>query len=300
MATRTLERRRDRILTMMVVPLMSCSARLPVYSLIIASLFMDRPPLLGFLPADVVLMGCMYLFSTLTALLAASVLGRTLLRGPKVPLILELPPYRMPRLPAVLRQMWMRARMFVTEAGTVILACTAVLWVLLYFPRGAEPVIPDGASPEQVQQIEAAAASEAKLHSYGGQLGHFIEPTIRPLGFDWRLNVGLLGSFGARELMVGTLGVISGIEDADEHPGPLATRLRTAEDGHHHRRYSARTGVALLVFFVFACQCMSTLAAIRRETRSWRWVVFVTVYTYALAWVAAFVAGRLAGLLGLG
>ena len=168
-----------------------------------------------------------------------------------------------------------------------ILACGAILWVLLHVPT-------PGAAPDLRH-----TNSSAMERSVGAALGRALEPVTRPLGFDWRINVGLIGSFGARELMVGTLGVISGIENADDHPQSLATRLRTADDGHGRRRYSGRTGVSLLVFFVFACQCMSTLAAIRRETRSWRWVFFVAGYTYALAWVAAWAASHAAGLLGL-
>lgn len=299
MATRTLERRRDRLLTMMVVPLMSCSARLPVYTLVIAALFSADQHVLGILPVQGLLMLVMYLFSTLTALVAAAVLGRTVLRGPKVPLLLELPPYRLPRAATVLRQVWLRARTFLTEAGTVILACTVVLWALLSFPRLDPAPVPAGASPEVEEQARVAAATEQLNGSLGATLGKGIEPVIAPLGFDWKMGIGLVGAFAAREVFVSTMGVVYGIgADADEESLPLREKLRAERRPDGSRVWTPLTGVSLMVFFALSAQCMSTLAVVRRESGGWRWPTFLFVYMTVLAWGTSLVVyqgGRLLG-----
>jgi ferrous iron transport protein B len=279
MATRTLERRRDRLLTMMVVPLMSCSARLPVYTLVIATVLGTEATLFG-LPGRPLAMVAMYLFSTLTALIAAGVLGRTLLKGPHVPLLLELPPYRMPRLPTVLRQMWLRARSFLTEAGTTILVVTVILWGLLYFPR-YEPAA-------GVELDEAALASEQLAQSYGGTLGRAIEPAIAPLGFDWKIGVGLVGAFAAREVFVSTMGLMYGIgADVDETSVGLREHMQAARKADGTPVWTPLTGAALMVFFALSAQCLSTLAVVRRESRSWGWATFLFAYMTALAWGAS-------------
>lgn len=312
LATRTMERQRDRMLTMMVVPLMTCSARLPVYSLMIAALF---PPdtVLGFVPVQGLLMVAMYVFSTLVALLAAAVLGRTLFKGPRVPLLLEMPPYRSPHWPSIGAMMWRKSMVFLTEAGTGILACTVIMWALLTFPRTGEH---DAAFDARRAQAEASSAegeqraellasienerrAQALQHSYGGRLGHAMEPLIEPLGFDWKIGVGLLGAFAAREVFVSTMGVVYGMgEDVDDQSVGLRQRIKqeTRDDGRPV--YTPLVGLTLMVFFAVACQCMSTLAAVRRETKSWRWPAFLFVYTGLLAWLLAFAVhqgGRLLG-----
>ncbi|MES2639706.1 MAG: ferrous iron transport protein B [Myxococcota bacterium] len=304
MATRTLERRRDRLLTMMVVPLMSCSARLPIYTLIIAALFPIDGRFLWVFPVQGAMMVFMYVFSTFMALVAAGVLGRTLLRGPKVPLLLELPPYRLPRLSSVLRQMWLRAKMFVTEAGTVILGCTVVLWFLLAFPRDGVlsqdyDALRAGASDEVVATLDAQEQGERLRQSYGGQLGQLIEPVIAPLGFDWKIGIGLVGAFAAREVFVSTMGVVYGIgADTDEESAPLRDRIRAERNVDGTAIYTPLTGLSLMVFFALSAQCMSTLAVVKRESRSWRWPVFLFTYMTVLAWVVSFIVyqgGRLLG-----
>jgi ferrous iron transport protein B len=270
LATRTMERQRDRLLTMLVVPLMTCSARLPVYTLIIGALF--PPTSTGGLPVQGLLMVAMYVFSILVTLAATFVLGRTVVRGPDVPLILELPPYRMPSPWIVLRTMRDRAGDFLREAGTIILCCTIVLWALLAFPR----------SPDLSTRSPIAA-------SYGGRLGHAIEPVIAPLGFDWKIGIGLIGSFAAREVFVSTMGLIYGIDHADDDDSSLRDQLRAERQADGRPTYTPLVGLSLMVFFALACQCMSTLAVTRRETRTWRWPAFMLVYMNALAWVASFV-----------
>jgi ferrous iron transport protein B len=321
MATRTMERRRDRMLTMMVVPIMTCSARLPIYTLIIAALYpaLGEPggTVLGVFSLQALLMVAMYIFSTVLALAAAAVLGRTLFRGHTAQLLLELPPYRMPRPRSVLRQMWERSRLFVTEAGTVILACTVVLWVLLTFPRDAPLSRDFAAEAAEVSQVAATMGhadewldsrlgalvasenAERLASSWGGRLGHLIEPLIAPLGFDWKIGVGLVGAFAAREVFVSTMGVVYGIgDDVNEQTVPLRSRLQAERwpDGRHV--YTPLVGLSLMVFFALAAQCMSTLAVVKRETRSYRWPVFLFTYMTVMAWVASFCVyqgGRLLG-----
>ena len=287
LATRTMERQRDRLLTMMVIPLMTCSARLPVYTLIIAALF---PPVYGWVPLQGLLMVAMYLFSILVTLVAAAVLGRTVIQGENVPLILELPPYRLPDLRGTLRMMFQRSWVFLREAGTVILACTIVLWALLSFPR--LPDRPAGASPE----VERMGAIE---YSWGGRLGRAIEPALRPLGFDWKIGVGIIGAFAAREVFVSTMGIIYGAGDQKDEAQPLRQRLQEQQHADGTPVYTPLVGLSLMIFFALACQCMSTLAVTRRETRSWRWPAVMFAYMTALAWVTSFAVyqgGRLLGL----
>lgn len=304
MATRTLERRRDRLLTMMVVPLMTCSARLPVYTLLIAALF-PAGHVLGFIPTQGAWMVGMYLFSTGMALLAAGVLGRTVLKGPKVPLLLELPPYRLPRMASVLRQMWLRARMFVSEAGKVILGCTLVLWALLYFPRevelGRDYDALRAATPDQAEQLDAEEASERLAASYGGRLGRAIEPVIAPLGFDWKIGVGLVGAFAAREVFVSTMGVVYGIgSDIDEASVPLRDKMAAERRPDGQPVYSSLVGLSLMVFFALSAQCMSTLAVVKREAGGWGWALFLFTYMTGLAWVMSFAVYQGGRALGFG
>jgi ferrous iron transport protein B len=321
MATRTMERRRDRLLTMLVVPLMSCSARLPVYTLIIGALF---PPsrAFGFVPVQGLLMVAMYLFSTIVALIAAAVLGRTLVRGRSVPLILELPPYRWPGVPSVLRLMWLRARAFLSEAGTVILGFTVVMWVLLSYPKvdpatltqapatatsSAQFAPSDAPSPATPAPTGVSAASDASAstasveqdkhvqaevleHSFGGRLGKTLEPVLEPLGFDWKIGVGIIGAFAAREVFVSVMGIVYGLGDVGEDDlAPLRDRMRAEMRRDGHPVYTPLVGLSLMVFFALACQCMSTLAVVRRETRSIRWPLFLFGYMTTLAWVASFI-----------
>ena len=302
MATRTMERRRDRILTMMVVPLMTCSARLPVYTLVIGTLISGDAVIGG------LLMVGMYLFSVLTALAAAWVMSKTVkqLKAKRLPFLIELPPYRLPRPRDVLRMMWGKSSMFLREAGTVILVCSIALWALLAFPRE----LPDG-SPDYDAQIERAQTAEAKAeienhkkavlleNSYGGRLGHAIEPAIAPLGFDWKIGVGIVGAFAAREVFVSTLGIVYAVgSDADEGSQPLREALRSEKRADGSPSYTPLVGLSLMIFFALACQCMSTLAVVRRETRSWGWPLFLFGYMTALAWIASFTVYQVGRLLG--
>ncbi len=297
LATRTMERRRDRLLTMMVVPLMTCSARLPVYTLIIAALF-PAATVLGVFPVQSLLMVALYVFSVVVSLAAAWVLSKTLLPAPPTPFLMELPPYRLPRLPDVLRMMWRRSKVFLTEAGTVILACTVVLWFLLSFPQVDPAALAPG--PDGAVTSEQVAGAQLR-ESWGGQLGQAIEPAIAPLGFDWKIGVGLIGAFAAREVFVSTMGVVYNVgADVDEESLTLREQMRSEvrADGRHV--YTPLTGLSLMVFFALAAQCMSTLAVVRRETAGWRWPAFLFVYMTALAWLASLLVYQGGRLLGFG
>ncbi len=301
LATRTMERKRDRLLTMMVVPLMTCSARLPVYTLVIGTLFLPTDKL-GPFGVQGLLMVAMYLFGTAMALIVAWVLSKTVLRAPRVPLVLELPPYRLPRLPDVLRMMWSRTQTFLREAGTVIAVATIILWALLRFPTAPE-ITPDDTTGmlastdvEQAMSLEELQAASQLENSFGGRFGHFIEPVIEPLGFDWKIGVGLVGSFAAREVFVSTMGVIYAIGDVDEESTALREKMRTEVHADGSKVWTPLTGLALMVFFALASQCLSTLAVVKKESGSWAWTGFLFTYMTVLAFVAAWMV-RQGGLL---
>jgi len=289
MATRTMERSRDRLLTMMVVPLMTCSARLPVYGLLIAAIL---PPNEGQPFVQGLMLTGMYLFSTVIALAAAGILGRTILKGPRVPFLMEMPPYRMPHWPSVLRMMWQKSAVFIKEAGTVILACTVVMWLLLSFPRDHSTADPEPAA----EQIEAGADLRA---SYAGKLGRGLEPLLEPLGFDWKIGIGLIGAFAAREVFVSTMAVVYGLDDSgDDSSETLRNRVREQTRPDGSKVYTPLVCFSLMAFFALACQCMSTIAVVRRETGTWRWPVFMFAYMTALAWIASFTIYQGGTLLG--
>jgi ferrous iron transport protein B len=246
----------------------------------------------------------MYVFAIVTTLFVAGVLGRTVVRGRRVPLILELPPYRLPSLRTTLRMMGERAFVFLKEAGTVILACTIVLWALLSFPRDGAPVeMPPPAAIHSEAGKTPQMPSEAELaerrieRSYGGRLGKAIEPALEPLGFDWKLGVGIIGAFAAREVFVSTLGLVYGVGEVDDEAVPLRQKLGQETVGGRPR-YTPLVGLSLLVFFALSCQCMSTLAVVRRETKTWKWPAFMFAYMTLLAYGASLVVyqgGRLLG-----
>jgi ferrous iron transport protein B len=285
MATRTIPSPRQRLVTILVSPLMTCSARLPVYALLIGA-FVPATTVAGFLGLQGLVLLGLYALGATTALLAAAVLSRTIGRGDALPFYLELPPYRVPPLRLLASQVWGAARAFLRRAGTIILAVSIVLWVLLTFPRTPPPA---GAAPE-------AAARVALENSAAGRIGHALEPAIAPLGFDWKIGVGLIASLAAREVIVATLAQI--YATSEDETGSLRAAIRADSDPETGRPvYTPATVASLLVFFVFALQCASTLATMRRETNSWRWPAFAFGYLLALAYAASFVTHRVVGAL---
>jgi ferrous iron transport protein B len=310
MATRTIESRRDRFATILIAPLMSCSARLPVYTLMIAAFFAGRT-VFGFLSLGALLMLAMYSLGIIVAIIVAFVLKRTLLKAPPPPFVMELPPYRLPNIRTVLQNMFTRGWLFVKRAGTVILAISIILWALMYFPRVSiqSSELP-ASSRNQLKtsdsQPAALSESEQLKHSFAGMLGHAIEPVIRPLGFDWKIGVALIASFAAREVLVSTLSIIYNVGDNESASGKgpdaasptLISAIRNARTDDGKPAWTPLTAVTLMVFFVLAMQCMSTVAVVRRETNSWRWTLFMIGYMTGLAWIAAFITyqgGRLLG-----
>jgi ferrous iron transport protein B len=286
MATRTIAAPRGRLATILVAPLMTCSARLPVYALLIGAFVPAREVVGPIGLQGLVLLG-LYLAGSVSALLVAALLKRTLLRGEGLPFYMELPPYRVPPLRLLASQVWGSVRAFLRRAGTIILAVAVVLWTLLTFPRVQAP-------PDLDRDQAARFALE---HSFAGRIGHAIEPAIAPLGFDWKIGVGLVASLGAREIMVSTLAQIYAV--SDEATG-LRAAIRADVDPRTGRRvFTPATVASLLVFFVFALQCASTLAVMRRETNSWRWPAFAFAYLLALAWCASFATWHAAAALGL-
>ena len=264
----------QRLRTILVLPLMTCSARIPIYGLLITAFFGSRS--VWFKSAAFV---TLYIAAIGAAFVASLILGRSIKRaGPPRPLVLELPAYRRPQLRVMGLLAWRTAKRFVRDVGSVILVASVVLWGLLTIP---------GPGAANVQTPAGASARVEQMHrSVAASVGRALEPVTLPAGFDWRINVGLIGSLGARELMVGTLGVIFGIED-DDAQAPLAQQLTAAKTVTGAPQYGVPNALALMVFFIIACQCMSTLAAVRRETRSWKWAAFVLGYTYVSAYVLA-------------
>ncbi len=283
MAARTIPSPRHRLVTILVAPLMTCSARLPVYALLIGA-FVPAINVLGPIGLQGLALLGLYLLGVVAALVAAAVLNRTVLRGAAIPFYLELPPYRMPPLRLVASQVWGAASAFLKRAGTIILLTSMVLWVLLTFPR-VEP--PADLSPH-------AAAAYQLEHSAAGSVGHAIEPLIAPLGFDWKIGVGLVASLAAREVIVSTLAQIYAASEEDE----ISLRQAIQNDVYPDTGepvFTNATAASLLVFFVFALQCMSTLATIRRETNSWGWPAFAFGYLLILAYGASFLTYRVVG-----
>ena len=314
MATRTIESRRDRLITMLTLPMVSCSARLPVYALVTAVIFAADQRVFGVVSAGAVILFSMYMLSITATLGAAAVLRRTVLRGSRLPLLLELPPYRVPVWQNVLLATWQRVRKFLVDAGTIILTMTIILWALLSFPRNAEIsqrydqeradlsatiAEPDGRAAA-LSVLNGREAAEQIRYSFAGRVGHAIEPVIEPLGFDWRIGVGILGAFAAREVFVSTLGIVFGIEAADEESSTLRASLQAARRADGAPLMTPLSGVSLMVFFVLACQCMSTIVIVRKESGSWIWPVFMFSYMSVLAYSASWVVYQTGLMLSLG
>jgi ferrous iron transport protein B len=283
MATRTIENPKDRVATILVAPFMSCSARLPVYTLVIAAFFSGRA-VLGFISLGAVLILAMYVMGILVAIVVAWILKHTLLKAPSPPFVMELPPYRLPDLGNVGHALFTRCSIFLKRAGTVILAISILLWALAAFPRASSNA-PDAASV-QVQ------------NSFAGRAGRFIEPAIKPLGFDWKIGVGLISSFAARETIISTLSIVYNVGDNSENKTSLVDAMRNAKRPDGSPVWTPLVGLSLMIFFLLACQCMSTVAIVRRETNSWRWPLFMVGYMLVLAYVGSLITyqgGRLLG-----
>jgi ferrous iron transport protein B len=270
MAARTIENRRDRLLTILVAPLMSCSARLPVYLLLCGAFVPNVPVGFSWLPLPAVVLAAMYAVGVVVAAAVAFILTRTVFRGPPQPFVLE----------RVREAAWS----FLKNAGTLIVAVSIVIWALGSYPK---PVLPEGAAAS-----EAEVRGEALRQSFLGRAGRFIEPAVRPLGWDWRIGCAAIASFPAREVVLGTLGVIYNLGDVDpgaeEGATMLVRRLRAATwDGTDRKVFTLPVALSIMVFFALCAQCMSTLVVIGRETGSRFWPLVTFTYMTVLAWLAA-------------
>ena len=270
MATRTIENKRDRMATILVAPFMTCSARLPVYMLLIAAFVPRIAYLHGFLGLQTLVMLGLYLAGFVAAMTTAWLLKSSILKSSDAPFILELPQYRMPTLRSLALRLMDRARGFLRQSGTIILCVTLALWVLAHLPV--------------IHSAGGNLSAPLLADSLIGRLGHFIEPAIAPLGFNWKIGIGLLSSVLAREVMVSTMGTLYGAD-----PGTQALSLQTAL--HHDMTLGG--ALALMIFFAFAMQCTSTMAVVRRETNSWKWPAVQFLYMLAMAWCAAFAVNHL-------
>ncbi|MCB1220055.1 MAG: ferrous iron transport protein B [Planctomycetales bacterium] len=301
MSTRNISDPRTRLATIMAVPLTSCSARLPVYALMIGALIPATPLFAGFTTQGFVLLGA-YIFSICAALLVARAFRMTVLKGRQQPFIIELPPYRVPSWKTVLNSVWERGRMFVTQAGTIILAINIILWFIAYFPhdnslqakydsqRGAAQASLSGDELElRLEELDSLQSGEMLRGSIAGKLGQVIEPVIEPLGFDWKIGIGLLASFAAREVFVSTMAIVYNVGEADETSVSLMDAIRNEKHADGQRVYSPLVALNIIIFFILACQCMGTVAVVKRETNSWKWPLVMVGYMTALAYVTCLV-----------
>jgi ferrous iron transport protein B len=291
MSTRTIENPKDRLATIMIAPFMSCSARLPVYTLMIAAFF-SAQKVFGFLSLGALIIMGMYLLGITVAIVVAWILKHTILKGPPPPFVMELPPYRVPGFGNVAHTMVTRAGLFLKRAGTVILAISILLWALAAFPRSSQKSV-------DASQQETASADRIQ-HSYAGQIGRLIEPAIAPLGFDWKIGIGLISSFAARETLVSTLSIVYNVSPtgSKEQSASLIGAVRDAKHPDGSRAWTPLVALSLMVFFVLACQCMSTIAVVRRETNSWRWPLFMVGYMLVLAYLGSLITYQCGHLLG--
>ncbi len=283
MAARTIDNRRNRIVTILLIPLMSCSARLPVYTLLVAA-FVPNKIFFGFMSLQGMVFTGVYFLGMFTAILVAWILKKIYPPKSSQVMMMELPPYRVPLLSSVWWQIYDRGKSFLATAGSIILAVSIILWFLASFPRG-----------DNFQQLSSRERIE---QSYAGQIGHAIEPVIKPLGFDWKIGVGLITSFAAREVIISTLSTLYNIESESNTQRSLTQALREDHYPDGKPVYDFLVALSLMVFYVYAMQCMATFAIVRKETNSWRWPFIMMAYLTSLAYVASLVVyqgGRLLG-----
>jgi len=292
MSARNIENRKERLLTIMVTPLMSCSARLPVYTILIA-LVIPSELYFGFLSLQGLVMMGLYMFGTVIALAVAWVMNLFIKSTERSFFILELPVYRSPRWKNVLVTMVEKARIFVYDAGKVIMVISLLLWGLSRFgPPGRMDAIEQdyaqriSANPSDAEELERQKSTAMLQSSYAGVLGQWIEPVIRPLGYDWKIGIALITSFAAREVFVGTMATLYSVgEDAEEDNATLRQKMSAAVRPDGTKIYTLATGLSLLIFYVLAMQCMSTIAVVKRETKGWKWPLIQVVYMTALAYL---------------
>ena len=312
MATRTIADRRDRFTTLLVAPLMSCSARLPVYTLLIAAFIPNEYILGGWLGLQGLALLGLYALGTLVAIAMAWLLKKTMFKGESPPFILELPSYKWPSAKTVGLRVYGSARTFLVDAGTIILAAAIVMWALAYFPRSEEvqeryesrrneisASEQDGEAA--LKALDAEEAGEMVAHSFLGRMGKVLEPAVRPLGWDWRIGMAAIASFPAREIIVASLATIYSLgTDVDETSESLQDVLRSAKWDDGRPVYNVPVALSIMVFFALCAQCTATLAMIKREASSWKWPAFTFVYMTVLAYVGALIVYQVTTAIGWG
>jgi len=283
MASRTIENRRDRLVTIMMIPLMSCSARLPIYVLLIAA-FIPQIMILGFIPLQGVTLMGIYFLGMFTAIIVALIFKKIRPSNSAHSLMIELPPYRQPMFRSIMWQLYERTKSFLYTAGSIILAVSIVLWFFASYPR-----------PDNAEQMSPAKLME---QSYAGKIGHAIEPVIEPLGFDWKIGVGLITTFAAREVIISTMATLYNLEDDSGENKRLLKAMQDDRkpDGAHV--FSILTALSLMIYFAYAAQCIATFAIIKKETNTWRWPFFMVFYMTVLAYSASFIFYQGSRLLG--
>jgi len=300
MSARNIENKKERLLTIMCTPLMSCSARLPVYTVLIA-LVIPNKNYLGFISLQGLVMMLMYLTGTIMALLSAYVMKWFIKSKERSFFILELPVYREPRWKNMFYTMVEKAKVFVFQAGKVIMVISLLLWVLSsYGPPAKMKIVSEKYAalnqqqPDKSSENDKLKRTELLENSYAGILGKTIEPVIRPLGYDWKIGIALITSFAAREVFVGTMATLYSVGDAkDENNATLRQKMNAAVRSDGTKVYTLGTGLSLLIFYVLAMQCMSTLAVVKRETHSWKWPLIMLTYMTGLAYIMSFITYNL-------
>ncbi len=302
MATRTLENESDRLTTMLVAPLMSCGARLPIYAMIIPAFF----------PAawQAWMLLLIYLIGIALAVLCAKLLRSTLFKGEAAPFIMELPPYRLPTPTGVFLHMWERGWLYVKKAGSVILGISVIMWALTTFPQkndfsqdynaqiaalAAESPTLDttaAAPSERIVELENARQAEVLSHTFAGRIGHALAPILRPLGFDWRIGTALIGAFAAKEVFVAQMGIVFAVGAADEESTDIRDRLK--------ENYTPLQGFCIMLFCLISAPCMATIAVTRRESNSWKWALFQLAGLTLLAYAITLIVYQVGSLAGLG
>jgi ferrous iron transport protein B len=295
MSARNIENRKERLLTILITPLMSCSARLPVYTILI-SLVIPKTYLLGFLGVQGLVMMGLYLLGLIMALIVSYVAKWFIHIKEKSYFILELPTYRSPRWRNIIPIMISKARIFVTDAGKIIMIISLVLWALCSFGPGsrmnelsAKYTTLKAAPGANRQQLDREYKTAKLENSYAGIMGKSIEPAIAPLGYDWKIGIALITSFAAREVFVGTMATIYSVGDDDEGSLLLKEKMKAAVRPDGKPVFNLASGLSLMIFYVFAMQCMSTLAVVKRETKSWKWPVIQLIYMTGLAYILSLI-----------
>ena len=306
MATRTLDNKKDRILTMIITPFMSCSARLPVYVLLISAIFPDHQGLVLF---------AIYLIGVLLAVITALIMKRLVFAKKEVPFVMELPPYRIPTLKNTSLHMWHKGQQYLNKMGTVILFASVLIWALGYFPQNvvysanyetkiasvkADKQLTDNVKTKKVSELELNMESERQEKSYIGQLGHAIEPIISPLGYDWKMGVSIITGLAAKEIVVSTMGILYHADmKADEKSGTLKENLLAQTHNYGELKgqkvFTPLVSFGFMLFILIYFPCVAVIAAIKKEA-NWGWAIFTMVYTTAIAWILAFATFQIGNL----